>query len=178
MRKVLFCIVLLLIFTVQANAESYTDYLWIRPDGLYCDYNANSITPYVLLGWSAHTSLGRIGHAADNGGTYGAMPFEQKGFCLYTYNIFTNQSFQSSSKSTTITSIEIFSPAIKTLKGVGVGSSCGDVWAAHGKNCVIKSISYNDLGFYYQINGRYIYFCVKSTDHLDDNFQVSSIVIF
>jgi len=183
MKKALLIIVLLIVISLPAHAVTY---YWVRADGIYSSMDRNgNLQPTVMIGDSMKSVGSKFGRTPDGGLSDGVARFMDNGqpgtfwgLTLYGYNILLNTGFQNLSKQETIKSIEVFNPEIRTLKGVGVGCTCKQIWDAHGTSCITQSLNRHDVGFYYTVNGHYIYFVVTSTDHLDDNFQVSSIIIF
>ena len=185
---ILFTLTLMVFIVHQALCQESSTF-FIRPDGIWSSSNNNTV-PFITLGMTVPDAEKKIGREPENF-TSGILTYissgkgDPYGFYLYTYNMFTGAGRDNTSDPT-IKTIEIWSPAIKTLKGVGVGNTCAEVWKAHGKEYTEDLLNPYSAGFYYKVNNnRRLFFVVgpqvtdeRNVVYPSDTVIIRSIAIF
>jgi len=154
---------------LQVAQNNRVDY-FIRPDGIWLS-KTDSIEPFITIGMTVEEAIKKIGRNPDGlsdmealNSTNSVLKYitpvkgEIYGFYLYKYNVFNGT--RDTSQKPTVRTIEIWSTDIKTLKGVGVGNTCSDVWKAHGNEYKKDILNPLSAGFYYNIGSNNMFFIV------------------
>ncbi|MEQ8223961.1 MAG: hypothetical protein ABRQ37_16720 [Candidatus Eremiobacterota bacterium] len=162
---------LLILITCQSDASGWNHRYFIRFDGLYRDWPPQK---FITLGMSAENAIGAMGrHGGENGSvvSYLVVPGINN-------SIFEPNDFLFSKNQGYVDMIVVMNPLITTVKGVGAGSTCGQVWDAHGYDCIIATHPSLGTGFYY-VQGNYrIFFAVNYYSSPSKELIIKSVAVY
>jgi len=188
MKKLLILtIIIILLSSTHLHAASWQYQYYIRDSGIWRSKN-NQLEPFILLGMSDQEAIKIMGKQDNNSPKDGYLLYEGKnvrqyepsGFCLHTY---CNVGYVSATqKNSEIQMIKIYNPLIKTLKNVGIGNTCKQIWDTHGYNYYCPTMNYNydptiGNGFSYTIGQNIIIFSV-GTALVSGDAVIGSIIVF
>ncbi len=158
---IIISLVCLIIPSLLSAADEWKNEYIIKDDGIYtCDRGTDTFTPFILLGDSRQNVFEKMGRAPDNYSTtassfsyvsyedtlsYRMEPF---GLIFYTFTYIIPPEFEYYTRigpsttvldnlNVTIESIGIYDSRFRTVKGIGVGSTVKELYAAHGRTVIV-----------------------------------------
>ncbi|MEQ8189849.1 MAG: hypothetical protein ABRQ39_17910 [Candidatus Eremiobacterota bacterium] len=162
---------LFILTNFQSDASGWNHRYFIRFDGLYRDWPPQQ---FITLGMRAENAIGMMGrHGGENGSvvSYLVVPGINN-------TIFEPNDFLFSKKQGCVDMIVVMNPLITTVKGVGPGSTCGQVWDAHGYDCTIATHPALGTGFYYAQGNYRIFFAVNYYSSPSKELMIKSVAVY
>ncbi|MEQ8168940.1 MAG: hypothetical protein ABRQ38_08595 [Candidatus Eremiobacterota bacterium] len=158
---IIICLVCLIIPSLLSGADEWKNKYIIKDDGIYtCARGTDTLTPFILLGETGQNVVDKMGRPPDNYSTTArsisyvsyedtlSSRMEPFGLIFYTFTYIIPPEFEyytgiGPSKTVldnlnvTIESIGIYDSRFRTVKGIGVGSTVKELYAAHGRTVII-----------------------------------------